>query len=147
MFLKNEKSMIERVAQQYIDAFSTDSWDLELSKKRICEFMDHPLFRGYIYMKDNEVISVAFGILQQYYDGMRFFLTDLFTTNKHQNCGYASELLTYIKKELEKEEVKQIMLISSDDSLHNYFYDVKNKFSTREDLCIKKFNIGSRENK
>ena len=127
------------IAKQYIRAFSGSAWDVSDVENRILEYINHPLFRGYVKTENNEIICAAFGILQQYYDGLRYFLTDLFTSPNYQNQGHASALLDYMKEQLRGENVKQIMLISLDDDLHNHFYNDKNGFSTRNELCIKRF--------
>ncbi len=130
---------MNEVANHYVKAFCNNEWDIPKSRIRIHEFMNHPQFRGYTYVVDGSIVSAVFGTLQQYYDGMRYILTDLFTTPEHQNKGYATELLDFVKNELRNEGVKQIMLTSLDDDLHNHFYDEKNGFVTRKELCIKRF--------
>lgn len=127
------------VAKQYICAFSGSAWDVEDVENRILEFINHPLFRGYVKIENDEIVSAAFGIIQQYYDGPRYFLTDLFTTPSYQNKGHASKLMDYVKQQLLEENIKQIMLISLNDELHNHFYNKKNGFTTRNELCIKRF--------
>lgn len=139
MYRKITKESSKEIAAQYVRAFSGSKWEIENVEQRILEYMTHPLFRGFVKFENGEVVSAAFGILQQYYDGPRYFLTDLFTTPRYQNCGHATKLLQYIKEELRGEGIKQIMLISLDDELHNHFYNEKNGFVTREELCVKRF--------
>ncbi len=139
MFTTITKENSKQIAEQYIRAFSANKWNIQSVEQRILEYMDHPLFRGYLKIENGVVVSVAFGILQQYYDGLRYFLTDLFTTPNYQNKGHASDLLNYIKNQLRHEDIRQIMLISLNDELHNHFYNDKNGFSNREELCIKRF--------
>ncbi len=139
MFQIIDDSNMNEVAGHYVKAFCNNDWDVQKSQIRIHEFMNHPQFRGYAYTIEGSVVSAVFGTLQQYYDGMRYILTDLFTTPEHQNKGYATELLNFIKDELRSEGVKQIMLTSLNDEMHNHFYDCKNGFVTRKELCIKRF--------
>ena len=139
MYTKITRENSVDIAKQYIRAFSGSAWDVLDVENRILEYINHPLFRGYVEIENDEIISAAFGILQQYYDGLRYFLTDLFTSPIYQNQGHASNLLNYIKDQLRTENIKQIMLISLDDDLHNHFYNDKNGFSTRNELCIKRF--------
>ena len=133
------KENCQDIAEQYILAFSNSAWNVRDVEQRILEYMSHPLFRGFVKTENGMIISVAFGILQQYYDGLRYFLTDLFTTPKYQNQGHASNLLDYIKIQLRNEQIKQIMLFSLNDELHEYFYNKKNGFEDREELCVKRF--------
>lgn len=139
MYTKITKDNSLEIAKQYIRAFSGNAWDVTDVESRILEYINHPLFRGYVKIENDEIVSAAFGILQQYYDGLRYFLTDLFTTPNYQNQGHATQLLDYVKEQLETEKIKQIMLISLDDDLHNHFYNEKNGFVTRNELCIKRF--------
>lgn len=134
----NETNMHE-VAAKYKQAFFMNNWNIERTEIRIHEFMMHPSFRGYVNIVDGEIVSAVLGTLQQYYDGVRYNLTDLFTDPAHQNKGYASDLLDYTKEVLKQEGVKQIMLISLNDDMHNHFYDSKNGFLTRTELCVKRF--------
>ena len=90
---------------------------------------------------NDQIVSVAWGTFQQYYDGIRFFLTDLFTASDFQNLGYGTQLLSYMKSIFKEKRIKKIMLISSNDNLHNFFYNDKNGFFTRKELCLKQFNI------
>lgn len=144
-FVRIDESNRHDVARKYPLAFSANAWDVEKTEQRIREFMMHPSFKGYLCVCDGEIISAAFGTLQQYYDGVRYNLTDLFTDPQYQNEGYASCLLDYIKADLKSEGVKQIMLISLDDDLHNHFYDEKNGFHTRKELCVKRFLLDGEE--
>lgn len=141
MIVSISEDNLDAIARQYIRAFDDAAWDCRKLKKRVIEYMRHPLFRGFALMEGDTVISAAFGILMQYYEGERLFLTDLFTAPEYQNMGYASTLLNQIKEQLQAESVTQIMLISENDALHNYFYDEKNGFETRQDLCIKRFKF------
>ena len=141
MYTRITKEKSRDIAVQYMNAFSGSRWDADDAENRILEYINHPLFRGYVKIEGDEVISAAFGIIQQYYDGPRYFLTDLFTSPHHQNKGHASGLLDYIKSQLKEENIKQVMLISLNDELHNYFYNEKNGFSTRDELCVKRFII------
>lgn len=141
MFKEITSDMVKEISRLYIEAFDDALWDLELAEKRIKEFIQQPQFFGCVYEEDGAITSVAWGTFQQYYDGTRFFLTDLFTSVEYQNSGYGSLLLTHLKQELKERKTKKIMLISSDDKLHNHFYDEKNGFFTREELCLKQFNL------
>lgn len=146
MFMRIDETNMHEVAKKYLLAFSINDWDVEKTESRIRDFMMHPLFRGYICVVNGEIVSAAFGTLQQYYDGLRYNLTDLFTVPDYQNQGYASKLLDYIKSTLKHESVKQIMLISLNDNLHNHFYDLKNGFCTRNELCVKRFILSEDKN-
>lgn len=141
MFEEITSDMVKEISKLYIAAFDDVSWDVELAEKRISEFIQQPQFFGCVCKENNFIVSVAWGTLQQYYDGTRFFLSDLFTSVEHQNSGYGSLLLTHLKQKLKERNVKKIMLISSDDKLHNHFYDEKNGFFTRCELCLKQFNL------
>lgn len=141
MFCEIELDMMEELSQLYIKAFHDASWDPDLAKTRIKEFVQHPQFWGCVLKENDRIISVAWGTFQQYYDGVRFFLTDLFTSTEHQNRGYGTQLLSYMKTVLKERGIKKIMLISADDALHNYFYDEKNGFFTRKEICLKQFNF------
>lgn len=141
MYTKISKENMVEIARQYKEAFRFSPWDLDLIEVRICEYMSHPHFRGYVYLENDVVVSAALGMLQQYYDGLRYQLTDLFTAKEYQNRGHASSLLDYIKKSLKEEGVTQIMLTSLNDDLHNHFYNDKNGFETRTELCIKRFYL------
>ena len=111
MYAKITRENSVDIAKQYIRAFSGSAWDVSDVENRILEYINHPLFRGYVEIENDEIISAAFGILQQYYDGLRYFLTDLFTSPIYQNQGHASNLLNYIKDQLRTENIKQIMMI------------------------------------
>ncbi len=141
MFKEITCDMVKDIARLYIRAFDDVLWDVELAEKRIKEFIQQPQFFGCVYEENGFITSVAWGTFQQYYDGNRFFLTDLFTSVEFQNSGYGSLLLTHLKQELKNRNIKKIMLISADDDLHNHFYNEKNEFFTREELCLKQYNL------
>ena len=141
MFVNINEENLNNVAIHYKSAFCGSPWEVDLVERRVLEYMKHPLFRGYANIVGDVVIGAAFGILQQSYEGLRYNLTDLFTSPEYQNQGYATELLKYIKLQLKNESVTQIVLISLNDQLHNHFYNCKNGFDTRNDLCVKRLII------
>ena len=139
LFGRVEDGNVREVARCYVRAFCTNGWTEEQAEKRIRSFYAHPLFRGYVKREgeNGRVICAAFGIVQWYYNGPRYLLTDFFTVPECQDMGHGTSLMDFIARSLREEEVRQIQLISLQDEHHEHFYNDKNGFSTRSDLCVK----------
>lgn len=120
-----EKYIIE-CAKLYVKVFNdkpwNDDWNVESAYRRLHDIFIAPNFEGVLYMKDEEVLGAIFGNYEQYYNGMHYYLREMFVANESQGLGIGSQILDYMEDMHRKNKVTTTYLFTSQGNRTSDFY-------------------------
>ena len=129
--IKFEEKFLNECSNIYLSIFNNppwnDKWTLETVYKRLRDIYISPNFEGVICFKDNSIIGGIFGNCEQYYDGIHYFLKEMFVLNNYQGLGVGTLLMKKLFENLKKEKVSDVYLFTSKKNKTNEFY-FKNEF-------------------
>ncbi|MGL4774021.1 MAG: GNAT family N-acetyltransferase [Clostridium sp.] len=124
-------------AKLYVEVFNSspwnDEWTIDTACKRLNDMFVSPGFKGFVYLKDEEIVGVVFGNLEQYYNGMHYNLREIFIKPSLQGEGIGSELINELENSLKNENLSAIILFTSNEYGITSFYE-KREFKTLEGM-------------
>jgi len=107
---------LEQAAEIYPAAYNcepwNDSWTSNTAAALLTCYYNTPGFMGWIAGQDGIIIGCAIGNIEPYYSGNIFIMKEMFVAVNSQRAGVGSSLITTMKKELKKMNVKTIMLFT-----------------------------------
>jgi len=114
--IKNGVSLteLEQFAEMYAAAYNAepwnDSWTRETATALLTCYYSTPRFMGWAARQGDIIIGCAVGNIEPYYSGDIFVLKEMFVSVNSQGLGAGSCLLTVIKEDLKKMDIKMIIL-------------------------------------
>ena len=125
-----DKDLIE-CAKLYVEVFNAepwnDNWTKETAFKRLNDIFISANFEGIVYIEDGEIKGAIFGNHEQYFDGMHYYLKEMFVSNELQGKGIGSKMLKIFEERLLESGVSTIVLFTSKGNKTSKFY-LKNGF-------------------
>lgn len=129
--IKNED--IVNCAKLYVEVFNAepwnDKWTLENAQKRLNDIYIAPNFVGSIYLDKGVIKGAIFGNCEQYFNGIHYYLKEMFISTDLQGMGIGSKLLKEHEEQLKLLGVKNIYLLTS--KVH-----ITSKFYTKNDYAV-----------
>ena len=107
---------LEQCARMYTAAYNcepwNDNWTSETASALLTCYYNTPEFMGWLVKQDDRIIGCAIGNMEPYYSGNIFILKELFVAVGSQGSGVGSSLIVALKEDLQKINVKMIMLFT-----------------------------------
>lgn len=133
---KYDKKMRSVCVGLYCDIFTKPPFNYGwLEQEKIERYFFHleqtPNFLGFTYIKDDEIVGLCLGIINDYFHTNKYYIKELAVKSGFQNEGIGTEMLGQIEKYLIGAGVNVMdLLTSNDERLINYYK--KNGFKTSE---------------
>ena len=127
-----KKDDIKTCAKLYQQVFNEkpwkDNWSFKTAYQRLFDIFMSPHFQGMVYRNNNgEIMGAVFGNLEQNYDGIHYNLKEIFVDTRVQGKGIGTKLLHNLEDSLKNQNVKAMILFTSDENRSSRFY-LKNHF-------------------
>lgn len=101
-----------------------DKWkDVKQVEKYVIELMDNPVFRGYILEESETIIGVCMGHKKTWFESQEFVIDEFFIEDTIHGKGIGSQLMKFVKKELSKEGIMQLLLLTGKGFPAQSFYE------------------------
>ncbi|MEO6633393.1 MAG: GNAT family N-acetyltransferase [Mucilaginibacter sp.] len=129
--------MFGRCAEVLMDAYNrppwNDNWNKEAAIALLTCYYNSPEFMGWTATTGNIIVGCGVGNIEPYYKGSIFYLKELFVAARYQKAGVGKRLVSTVKQDLAKADVKTIILLTS-DAIFNFY--TKCGFSGMEERRI-----------
>ncbi|WP_078433807.1 GNAT family N-acetyltransferase [Metabacillus halosaccharovorans] len=89
-----------------------DKWTKETANNYLADFTHTPGFKGIVAYDEEEMIGFLFGTLKHWWSGDEFFINEMCVVADKQNSGIGSKMMNDLIKELEKDGVSMISLLT-----------------------------------
>jgi aminoglycoside 6'-N-acetyltransferase I len=117
-------NILEQCAEMYPGAYNTepwnDSWTSQTATALLTCYYHTPQFMGWIARQGNQIIGCAIGNVEPYYSGNIFILKEVFVAVNTQGLGVGSRLMASLKDDLQKVNIKMIIL-STHRPIFNFY--------------------------
>ncbi len=111
----------------YINVFNAppwnETWTVESAEERLSDLLSTPKFRGYTLHIDGKPAGFIAGNAKRTSKGMTFYIAELCVDPSIQGKGIGSTLLSHLEKELNREGMESIYLLTSPGSPAEAFYE------------------------
>jgi N-acetylglutamate synthase-like GNAT family acetyltransferase len=112
-----------------------DEWTQEIALRKLQCFYHSPDFMGLLAFMDEQLVGACVGNIEPYYTGDYFYLKEMFVLPGSQHSGIGKAMMQYLKNELTKLGIRQMMLFTSGDFFPFHFYE-KSGFKTLENMVM-----------
>ena len=131
-FKKYENSFLDECTSLFLKVYSVEPWNdkwesFEQAQEYLLEFINNPVFFGYVVFKDKKIIGVCLGHKRSWWNGNSYYINEFYIDNDMQSQGIGTEFMNFIKKDLIEQGIKKIVLITEKDIPAEIFYK-KNNF-------------------
>ncbi|MFU0791873.1 MAG: GNAT family N-acetyltransferase [Virgibacillus proomii] len=110
-----------------------DKWNsVQHVQKYLKEFLNNPVFIGFVIEQNNKIIGACFGHTKSWYEGEEYYIDEYFVDSTLQHSGIGSKLLDYIKKYLVSKNIHCIVLLTEKNLPAEKFYK-KHGFEVKSD--------------
>ncbi|HHN81744.1 MAG TPA: N-acetyltransferase [Methanomicrobia archaeon] len=128
------------VVDTFLAAFSGEPWNdrwpsREHLRTYLLEIVSMPTFRWYVVGDGNAVIGASLGHLRSWWEGTECLIDEFFVSPRFQGGGIGSALLDHVKRELKKEGVSALVLLTKRDCPAEQFY-LRHGFEDDESLVF-----------
>ena len=136
---------ISVAAKLYLTVFSKPPWKEHWDHNLACQRLEHiatcPGFYGISIWIESKLIGFCMGNIEPFNNTSFFYLKEVCVSHKYQNQGIGSIMLDRLVKDLQKEQVDSLYLITQRQDQLEHFYK-KNGFKQDTKLCLfsKKIN-------
>lgn len=135
---------IAECAQLVVEVFNAepwnDHWHVEAAYQRLNDIYHTPNFEGIIYREDGQVKGAIFGNYEHFYNGIHFYLKEMFISNALQGKGIGSKMLGILEERLKAKGVTNVYLLTLNHQRTSQFYQ-RNGFNTLDDMIMMKKNL------
>ena len=143
-FLKED---MNECTNLFLKVFSGEPWNdkwesFDSAKKYLTEFIENPLFKGFIASENGRIIGVCFGHTRSYWQGKEFQIDEMYVDAELQGKGVGTKLICYVKDDLHKQGIKDFVLITGKDLPAEEFY-IKNGFYRNESIILMNYKDNS----
>lgn len=111
----------------YVDVFNSppwnETWTVGSAEERLSDLVSTPKFRGYTLHIDGKPAGFIAGNAKRTSKGMTFYIAELCVDPSIQGKGIGSTLLSHLEKELNREGIQSIYLLTSPGSPAEAFYE------------------------
>lgn len=97
------------VATLYCEVFNTSPWNAkwthETASRRLTEALETPVSPGLLPWRDARLMGGLVGYQEQWFDGLHFFLKEIFVAWDSQRQGIGTQLIHHLKRTLTNQGV------------------------------------------
>ena len=126
-------------ARLYRSAFNAppwnDEWTPDAAETRLREIIESPGYRGYGASVGGDLVGLAMGSVEQWYDGAQFYLRETCVAPDRRRQGVGTTLLAHLTDELRDEGVARMYLLTMRESPARAFYEA-NGFRADETVGV-----------
>lgn len=92
-----------------------EKWTLEQAKQRFDMIFASPYALGYVIedTETKEILGTCIGHLLNYLDKMEYWIDDFSIAKNHQKEGLGSKLMSFVKEDCKKRDIKMILLMTN----------------------------------
>lgn len=134
-----KKSDFDMCAKSLIATFKEEpwceTWTYQQAFDRIDEMMASRMSRGYVVTKEDDIVGMCIGRIMTYTDWKELWVDEFSVNPSVQGQGVGSLLISYVKSELEKENVGNMALTTEKGSPAVKFYE-KNGFKVSKTVIF-----------
>jgi GNAT superfamily N-acetyltransferase len=117
---------LEECANLLVTVFANppwnENWTFELALKRLQNTYNIVDFYGIIAKKQSRIIGFACGHGEEYINVKTFYLKEMCVALKHQNTGVGTAIINELQKDLAKNNITRIWLLTAPNSPAESFY-------------------------
>ena len=138
---KNE--YLDQIVDLFLEVFENDPWNdnwpsQEKAKQYLLDIIKTPGFIGFVSFIEDELAGVLLGHVVKWWQGDEYFIKEFFVNSKQQGKGIGSKLIEHLQKELKKDEINTIVLLTENNATAAEFYDKRGfKVSTHTRFMYK----------
>jgi ribosomal protein S18 acetylase RimI-like enzyme len=126
----------DKCANLFKEVFSDYPWyddwvSINQARKYLLELIENPAFEGFVAYEGSLIVAVCFGRKKSWWEGKEFFIDEFFVSNLKQGNGIGTKLMNYVKKSLNKEDYRRLVLLTNEGIPAEEFY-IKNGFYTKQ---------------
>jgi aminoglycoside 6'-N-acetyltransferase I len=126
MLRKLKRTDLSRCARLYVQTFNAkpwnDHWTMPTARKRLLDILDTPRFYGLIISSGNELVGAVFGNIEHWYDSRHYNLKEMFVQPDLQGAGIGTRIMTRVRSDLRKINVRGIYLFTTTSGGISRFY-------------------------
>lgn len=132
-------SDLEEAAEAFCAAFTSapwkEKWTVELAAARISELTSSPQSVGYVLVDNDVVKGILVGRVLTYLFGTEYVVDELCIAPDVQHKGGGTELLKYAEKDLAKDGVVAMALVTT-SGYPTHKFCLKNGFAENKDVMF-----------
>lgn len=133
-------SDLEQCSQLFLKVFNSEPWNdqwesVQHVQKYLLEFMNNPVFIGFVIEQNDKMIGASFGHTKSWYAGEEYHIHEYFIDSDLQHSGVGSQLMNDIKRELASRSIHSIVLLTERDLPAEKFYK-KHGFEVKQDMIF-----------
>ncbi|MBA3925967.1 GNAT family N-acetyltransferase [Listeria rustica] len=126
-FIVWDNQYLEEGIALYIDVFTNEPWNDELTYAEIKLYFDRLLamntFEGYLALDgEDAVIAASLGFIRPWFRGVQYHLDSFYIASFCQNKGIGSAFLDFVKADLAQKDIPNIALDTEIGYPSDYFY-------------------------
>ena len=131
-----ETENLDECTRLFLKVYSREPWNdrwesFDQAQKYLFEFINNPVFKGFIVLENGKIIGVCFGHQRSWWEGKEYYLNEFYIDHEMQGKGIGTHFMGFIKKSLAKQGVKMIVLMTGKGFPADMFYK-KNQFRESE---------------
>jgi aminoglycoside 6'-N-acetyltransferase I len=135
-----QKEDINQCSDLFLKVFTREPWNdqwesFESAQEYLTEFIVNPSFSGFIASENGRIIGVCFGHKRSYWQGREFEIDEMYVDTDAQGKGVGTKLICYAKGQLDKQGIKNFVLMTGKDLPAEKFY-IKNGFYRNESMIL-----------
>lgn len=139
-----EITNLDECARLFINVYSREPWNdrwesLDQAKQYIFEFINNPVFRGFLVFDGIKMIGACLGHQRSWWQGKEYYINEFFIDPEMQGKGIGTGFMGFIKKSLVEQGVKMIVLMTHQGFPAEMFYK-KNHFLESESMIFMVYN-------
>lgn len=113
-----------------------DQWDsVQHVQQYLGEFMDNPVFLGFVIEQDGKIRGASFGHTKSWYSGKEYCIQEYYIDTDLQGGGLGSALMHGIKEYLKSINIHCMVLLTEKDLPAEDFYR-KHGFEVKKDIIF-----------
>jgi len=113
-----------------------DQWDsVQHVQQYLKEFMDNPVFLGFVIEQEGKVLGASFGHTRSWYSGKEYFIQEYYIDTDQQGGGLGSELMNGMKAYLSSVHIHCMVLLTEKELPAEDFYR-KHGFEVKKDTIF-----------
>lgn len=135
-----DKSDLEACSELMLKVFSGepwyDQWDsVQHVQQYLAEFMDNPVFLGFVIEQDGKILGASFGHTKSWYSGKEYHIQEYYIDTGWQGSGLGSALMNGMKAYLSSVHIHCMVLLTEKDLPAENFYR-KHGFEVKKDIIF-----------
>jgi predicted acetyltransferase len=140
-FKKFEISFLDECTNLFLKVYSAESWNdkwesFEQARDYLLEFINNPVFNGYIVRKDSKIIGVCLVHKRSWWSGNSYYMNEFFIDSDLQRQGIGTQFMNFIKRSLVEQGIKGIVLITEKGIPAEIFYKKNNFHESQSNIFM-----------